>query len=103
MKKLIKNSDYIIMPWKNGQGVTAEIDISPAYSDFTKNKFDWRLSSAQVSAGSVFSYFPGFDRWITVIDGAGLKLNDKILKFSEIFHFRGEDTVVSEQIGRAHV
>ena len=84
------------MPRNNGKGVTAEIDISPVNSDFTKNDFDWRVSSALITSGSDFSIFPGFDRWLTVIDGAGLKLNSQILKFSEFFYFRGEDTIACE-------
>jgi environmental stress-induced protein Ves len=65
-------SDYLTMPWKNGTGSTDEICLLPAGA--TRDKFDIRVSRAAISAPGVFSSFPGVERTITLIEGAGLAL-----------------------------
>jgi environmental stress-induced protein Ves len=64
-------SGYRAMAWKNGQGVTHEIAREPATGD----SFLWRLSIAEVAADGDFSIFPGIDRTITLIEGAGMELD----------------------------
>jgi environmental stress-induced protein Ves len=59
-------------PWKNGAGLTREIATSPP--DATLDAFDWRLSVAEVDREGPFSAFPGIDRCITLLRGAGLRL-----------------------------
>jgi environmental stress-induced protein Ves len=61
------------MPWKNGGGVTTEIAISPAAA--TLSEFDWRVSIARIETTGPFSAFPGIDRTLAVLSGAGLTLN----------------------------
>lgn len=61
------------MPWKNGGGTTAEIAVGPPGS--TLDSFDWRISMAHVASDGPFSSFPGIDRTLTIIDGAGLRLS----------------------------
>lgn len=61
------------MPWKNGGGVTQEVAIWPPTAAL--DAFDWRISIAEVAQGGPFSTFPGVDRVLTVIDGAGLELS----------------------------
>ncbi|RYB07930.1 HutD family protein [Lichenibacterium ramalinae] len=60
------------MPWKNGGGETTEILAHPAGAGL--DAFDWRISMARVAADGPFSAFPGIDRTLTVLDGAGLDL-----------------------------
>ena len=60
------------MPWKNGGGVTREVAIWPPAAAL--DAFDWRISIADVAQGGPFSTFPGVDRVLTVIQGAGLEL-----------------------------
>ncbi len=60
------------MPWKNGRGITFEIAIDPSQAGL--DCFDWRLSTAVVSEGSVFSIFPGIDRTLAIVRGNGLDL-----------------------------
>lgn len=60
------------MPWKNGGGVTREIACVPGGADL--ERFDWRISIAQVAADGPFSAFPGVDRTITLLEGAGMRL-----------------------------
>ncbi|MEZ0391815.1 MAG: HutD family protein [Pseudobdellovibrionaceae bacterium] len=92
-KTLITREHFKIMPWKNGSGVTAEIDIEPKGVDFREGNFEWRLSSARIEDENQFSRFPGYDRILTVLSGEGLLLNSQELGPFEIFEFQGEDPV----------
>ena len=59
-------------PWKNGAGQTREIAVGPRGADNTG--FDWRISLAEVGRDAPFSAFPGIDRCITLLRGAGMRL-----------------------------
>jgi environmental stress-induced protein Ves len=59
-------------PWKNG-GVTRTLVTWPPGAGF--DNFDWRISIADVSASGEFSSFPGVDRTIVLLSGAGLVLH----------------------------
>lgn len=72
--KLIRASEYRVMPWKNGGGTTTEIAISPHDAGFSGEPFDWRISIADVTTDGPFSTFPGYDRHIMVIAGEGMTL-----------------------------
>lgn len=65
-------ADRVAAPWKNGGGITREVAAWPPGAGL--DDFDWRVSIAEVSRGGPFSTFPGVDRVLTVIDGAGLAL-----------------------------
>ncbi len=56
--------------WKNGAGVTREI----AFGGSDAKAFDWRLSVADVERDAPFSAFPGVDRCIVLLRGAGMRL-----------------------------
>lgn len=60
------------LPWKNGQGVTLELAIAPPEADLSN--FEWRISSAQVASAGPFSHYPGIDRSLGLLSGAGLRL-----------------------------
>ena len=62
----------VVMPWKNGGGVTTEIATGPSRSD--DSDWSWRVSVADVGETGPFSVFPGIDRTIAVIEGAGMDL-----------------------------
>lgn len=64
---------YETRPWKNGQGVTDEVLLLPEGAG--RDGFDLRISRAGIGARGVFSAFPGADRIITVVEGAGLTLD----------------------------
>ncbi|PXA90705.1 hypothetical protein DMC25_02460 [Caulobacter sp. D4A] len=70
--RLLPAADRTPAPWKNGGGTTWEIAAQPPGAGM--DAFDWRLSIAQVAAPGPFSVFPGVDRVLTVIAGAGLRL-----------------------------
>ncbi|WP_375768355.1 HutD family protein [Archangium gephyra] len=65
-------ADYRDMPWKNGGGVTRELLKLPHPSD--PARFLARLSIATVGASGPFSVFPGVDRTLMILDGAGVVL-----------------------------
>ena len=61
------------LPWKNGKGLTLELAIAPQDADLSN--FEWRISSARVDSAGPFSHFPGIDRSLGLLSGAGLRLN----------------------------
>jgi environmental stress-induced protein Ves len=58
-------------PWKNGAGLTREVAVG---SRGANADFDWRISLAEVTGDAPFSAFPGIDRCITLLRGAGMRL-----------------------------
>lgn len=70
--RLIRRTDHVRMPWKNGGGETVEIAIWPPSASLSD--FDWRLSMATVAMDGPFSLFPGIDRTLAVLDGEGIDL-----------------------------
>ncbi|MBD0675234.1 HutD family protein [Streptomyces sp. CBMA156] len=58
--------------WLNGGGVTREVAGFPAGTGL--DAFDWRVSLADVATAGPFSPFPGIDRVITLVEGAGMTL-----------------------------
>ena len=84
------------MRWKNGGGTTHEIAIRPEGAAL--DAFDWRVSIAEVARDGPFSRFPGIDRTITLIEGAGMRLSGNgrnVLMRTpfEPYAFPGEDPV----------
>jgi len=65
--QILRASERVAIPWKNGGGLTREIAVHPAGSTF--DEFDWRLSIAEVHAGGPFSSFPGIERQMAVLSG----------------------------------
>lgn len=71
--EILRRAAYRRMPWKNGGGETLEIAVSPPGGTF--DTLDWRVSMAMVAQDGPFSVFPGIDRTLCVLDGAGLELD----------------------------
>ena len=67
---LIEPSRFRNMPWKNGLGTTTEIHRA----DGLDGEMDWRVSIAGVDNNGPFSAFPGYQRHLMVIEGAGMML-----------------------------
>ncbi|WOX47197.1 HutD family protein [Aeromonas sp. XH] len=91
MITLIKESDQLKMPWKNRQGTTAQILISPKGASLDKLDFDYRLSSAPIKTAGPFSKFPGYQRILLPVSGAGFVLNGHPYATFEAAHFSGDD------------
>jgi len=71
--RVLSPADYHRMPWKNGGGRTTEIAAHPAGSGFAS--FAWRISVADVVQDGPFSPFPGVDRTLVLLAGAGMMLS----------------------------
>ena len=90
--RLLREAQYARQQWRNGGGVTAEIwrETMP------DGEFLWRLSMADVASDGPFSQFPGYDRHIMLVEGAGMMLEHEGLPSSRLerpFHphsFPGE-------------
>ena len=91
MITLIKESDQLKMPWINKQGTTAQILVSPPGSSLDKLDFAYRLSSAPIKAAGPFSRFPGYQRILLPVSGAGFVLNGHPYATFEAAHFSGDD------------
>ncbi len=68
--RVIGPSEYRVMPWKNGGGITTEICVRPP-----SGAFDWRVSLATVNADGPFSAFNGYERHIMTLSGQGMVLD----------------------------
>lgn len=68
---LIPRQAFIRVPWKNGLGITLEI---AKQMDPEQAQFEWRLSIAEVVQDGPFSNFDGYQRIISVLNGAGMTL-----------------------------
>ena len=69
---IIRLRDCPPRPWKNGHGRTREIAVQP--SGAGSDDFVWRVSVAEVASNAPFSPFPGIDRQIVLLDGAGFQM-----------------------------
>ena len=81
--------------WKNGAGITREIAVGRVGAG--ASNFDWRISLAEVERDAPFSAFPGIDRCIVLLRGAGMRLRsdngelDHRLDQALVpFHFSGD-------------
>ncbi|MFE2939711.1 HutD family protein [Streptomyces sp. NPDC059255] len=70
--RVLRAGSRAAVPWRNGGGVTREIACRP--EDAGTAGFDWRISLADVAANGPFSAFPGVDRILTMVEGAGMDL-----------------------------
>ncbi|MFE4518576.1 HutD family protein [Kitasatospora sp. NPDC056783] len=70
--QVLRASERPATAWLNGGGVTREVAGFPA--DAGLDAFDWRVSLADVAEAGPFSPFPGIDRVITLVEGAGMTL-----------------------------
>jgi environmental stress-induced protein Ves len=70
--RLLRADALVPVPWRNGQGITREIAAMPPGAG--PEDFLWRVSLADVVGAAPFSRFPGVDRTIVLIDGAGFRM-----------------------------
>jgi environmental stress-induced protein Ves len=69
---IIRLQDCPPRPWKNGLGRTREIVVQPSADGSAE--FLWRVSVAEVDSAAPFSAFPGVDRTIVLLGGAGFTM-----------------------------
>ncbi|VXC87454.1 Uncharacterized 21.2 kDa protein in hutC 3'region [Pseudomonas sp. 8Z] len=99
--RLLRANTYTRMPWKNGAGSTLEIARDDGEA---LDAFGWRLSIADVGESGGFSRFTGYQRVITVLEGAGMRLEvdgqpSRDLTRLDAFAFAGGATVDCTLIG----
>ncbi|GAB5097693.1 HutD/Ves family protein [Caballeronia sp. HLA56] len=93
---IIRGADLVASPWKNGGGITREVAVFPAGASM--ETFAWRVSIAEVAQAAPFSRFPGVDRTLVLLDGAGMRLHEGERTHTlacplDIAHFAGEASV----------
>ncbi len=106
MSRLVRlqTSDYRRVRWKNDGGWTTEIAREP--TDATM-EFLWRVSIADIESDGPFSNFPGVDRDLVLLAGAGMELaidGAAPLRVDGRFQhvrFRGEQAVECRLLGGA--
>jgi uncharacterized protein len=67
---LLRATDYIRQPWKNGGGTTTELARKG-----DADRWLWRLSVADVERSGPFSDFTGYRRLIVLLEGPGMTLS----------------------------
>lgn len=98
--RLIPESEYRVVPWKNGGGTTAQIAIWPREAEFSSGRFDWRVSRATVQEDGLFSVFPEHDRLLAILQGR-MRLHypsgeSAELGPGDLAHFSGKHLVRAE-------
>ena len=87
-------TEFKVMPWKNGGGVTTELYRIPSTQS---DSFLFRLSMASVQSDGLFSIFPGIDRILLLLEGKGFHLKGPIVNHSMVnqipFSFKGEEEI----------
>ncbi len=102
--RILRADELQPQPWRNGLGVTREIALFPPGAD--ADDFLWRISVADVVGPAPFSRFPGIDRIIVLLDGAGFRMTldgqreHALTTAGEPFTFAGEATVEVQLTGR---
>ena len=74
MLRLIRQTDMVEGPWRNGMGVSWEI---AAHREPNAADFAWRFAKARIDRDVPFSIYPGMDRVFMQISGNGLDLEFK--------------------------
>ena len=93
--------DAAAQPWRNGGGVTQELLAWPAADNWAL-----RVSVASIDRSGPFSAFPDVDRWFTVLEGEGVRLDlpkgELTLRpGSAPVHFAGEAAPLCHLLGGA--
>ena len=102
--RIITADELVVVPWKNGGGVTTEIASGAARAD--DQAWSWRISVADVGATGAFSAFPGIDRTIAVVRGSGMDLQFEDgrmvpLELNQPVYFDGDAVVTGILRGEA--
>lgn len=91
--EIVRPSQWITQPWRNGGGTTHEI-----FREGTADAFTFRLSIADVERPGPFSVFSGVDRWIALLEGKGFALHrgelSRTIEHPLVpFRFSGDDAI----------
>ena len=73
--RVVTRAQWVRSPWKNGKGVTYEIGRGQlGQSADPDGVYHWRLSVAEIIEPADFSAFDGYERFLGVIEGAGITM-----------------------------
>jgi environmental stress-induced protein Ves len=78
--KIIRYSELVVIPWKNGAGVRRDLlsgELSEPQGSITANS-TWMLSLADLNQDAPFSSYPGVSRWFMPIGDGRLTLVFKV-------------------------
>jgi environmental stress-induced protein Ves len=90
---ILRANQHKQMIWKNGGGITHEIDREP---NNNQDEFHWRLSMASVKfPGDPFSIYPNIDRTLCIIDGQNLTLKFNNNNNHELVHLNKDSSPYS--------
>ena len=98
--RIIRASEQVSVPWKNGGGSASAIAGEPEGIGF--DGFDWRLSGARVEREGPFSIFPDVDRIMFILSGGRLILRGlgdspvELTAQSQPFAFPGDVPVTAD-------
>jgi len=98
---LIRGAQLVASPWKNGGGVTREVAAFPA--DAGLDTFVWRVSVADVAQAGPFSRFPGIDRTLVLLSGAGMLLDEAQSGEAVTTHALTQACDTARFAGEAHI
>jgi environmental stress-induced protein Ves len=74
--RVVTRAQWVRSPWKNGKGVTYEIGRGwLGHSADPDGVYHWRLSVAEITEAADFSAFDGYERFLGVIEGAGIMMS----------------------------
>jgi uncharacterized protein len=93
--------DVTPTPWRNGGGMTHELVVFPV-----REHWHWRMSIAAIDRPGPFSRFEGVQRWLTVLQGRGVRLSvggtsRTLTPVSEPLAFDGDAEALCEPLGGA--
>ena len=98
--RLLPAHDYRRERWRNGHGWTREVLRMPEGAE----DWDWRLSIAEIERDAPFSAFPGVERELVLLRGAGVRLRFDDGEVREVLppygrvRFAGERALAGELI-----
>lgn len=99
---LIDPATWVAQPWRNGAGVTHELLRVPAGD----GPFALRVSIAEITRPAPFSPFPGYQRWLYLLDGGPVTLAiegrpDQVLtRPADGVQFAGDATVAATAVAQ---
>ncbi len=70
---VVRKSDFSEGRWPNGAGVSWTIASSP--TNATPGSAHWHFATALIERTAPFSFLPGVDRVLTLVEGAGFRLH----------------------------
>lgn len=105
--KIIVLKDVKHVPWKNGLGSTIEYLVNPPAVDVRFEEFNYRISSALVTADTTFSYFKGYKRILILLNGeitlthknAAGEETTAVVKSLTSYSFSGDDLTTAKVNG----